>query len=123
METSFSRWAAEVGAVFFKDARTEFRTRAAVNAILLFALTTLMVVSLSLTTQGLVVGVRGAPKPPPERVSLTLRALRAAHMVLVLATGSAKAEAVRQARAGTVPSGMIEQARWLLDTEADGQPS
>src|SRR5207248_7403807 len=40
---------------------------------------------------GLVAGVRGAPKPPPERVSLTLRALRAAHMVLVLATGSAKA--------------------------------
>ena len=58
METSFSRWAAEVGAVFLKDARTEFRTRAAVNAILLFALTTLMVVSLSLTTQGLAVGMR-----------------------------------------------------------------
>jgi heme exporter protein B len=58
METSYSRWAAEVGAVFMKDARTEFRTRAAVNAILLFALTTLMTVSLSLTTLGLPPGVR-----------------------------------------------------------------
>jgi len=34
---------------------------------------------------------------------------------LVLATGAAKAEAVRQARAGAVPSGMIAGARWLLD--------
>ena len=58
METSFSRWAAEVGAVFLKDARTEYRTRAAVNAILLFAVTTLMTVSLSLTTQGLPAGLR-----------------------------------------------------------------
>jgi heme exporter protein B len=53
MAISFSRWVAEVGAVFLKDARTEYRTRAAVNAILLFALTTLMTVSLSLTTLGL----------------------------------------------------------------------
>jgi heme exporter protein B len=58
MPTSFSRWAAEVSAVFLKDARTEYRTRAAVNAILLFALTTLMTVSLSLTTLGLPPGVR-----------------------------------------------------------------
>jgi heme exporter protein B len=58
MAISYSRWAAEVSAVFVKDARTEFRTRAAVNAILLFALTTLMVVSLSLTTKGLPPGVQ-----------------------------------------------------------------
>src|SRR5258708_32795247 len=58
MGTSALRWAAEVGAVFAKDARTEFRTRAAVNAILLFALTTLAVVSFSLSTQGLAPGVR-----------------------------------------------------------------
>jgi 6-phosphogluconolactonase len=77
----------------------------------------------ALEAPGLVVGVRGAPKPPPERVSVTLRTLRAAHMVLVLATGSGKAEAVRLARAGTVPSGMIEHARWLLDAQAAGQAS
>jgi 6-phosphogluconolactonase len=72
----------------------------------------------ALDARGLVVGVREAPKPPPDRVSLTLRTLRAAHLVLVLATGSEKAEAVRLAREGGVPSGMIEQARWLLDREA-----
>jgi len=44
--------------MFVKDARTEFRSLAAINAILLFALTTLMTVSLSLTTQGLPSGMR-----------------------------------------------------------------
>ena len=74
----------------------------------------------ALEATGLVVGVRGAPKPPPERVSLTLSALRSAHLVLVLATGAGKAEAVAKARTGSVPSGLIEQARWLLDPAAAG---
>ncbi len=53
MAISVSRWVAEVGAVFAKDARSEFRTRAALSAILLFALTTLAVVSFSISAQGL----------------------------------------------------------------------
>jgi heme exporter protein B len=53
MATGVSRWAAEVGAVLLKDARSEYRNRAAVGAILLFGLTTLMVVSLSLRVTGL----------------------------------------------------------------------
>jgi heme exporter protein B len=39
------RWLAEVAAVFAKDLRTEFRTRVALNALGLFALTTLAAVS------------------------------------------------------------------------------
>jgi heme exporter protein B len=58
MGTGVSRWALEVGAVFSKDARSEFRTRAALNAIVLFALTTLMVVSLSISGQGLAPGIK-----------------------------------------------------------------
>ncbi|WP_433338227.1 6-phosphogluconolactonase [Spirillospora sp. CA-294931] len=42
-----------------------------------------------------VVAVRGAPKPPPTRVSLTLPALRAAREVWLMAAGEAKATAVR----------------------------
>jgi 6-phosphogluconolactonase len=74
----------------------------------------------ALEAASLVTGVRGAPKPPPERVSLTFRTLRSAHLVLVLATGAGKADAVVKARAGSVPSGMIDQARWLLDPAAAG---
>jgi 6-phosphogluconolactonase len=38
-----------------------------------------------------------APKPPPRRVTLTLRALTAARRTVVFATGVAKAEALRDA--------------------------
>ncbi|WP_030167545.1 6-phosphogluconolactonase [Spirillospora albida] len=42
-----------------------------------------------------VVAVRGAPKPPPTRITLTLPALNAAREVWLLAAGEAKAKAVR----------------------------
>ena len=48
----------------------------------------------------LVVGVRDAPKPPPERISLGLGALNAAREVLIIVTGSGKRAAVRRWRSG-----------------------
>jgi 6-phosphogluconolactonase len=68
--------------------------------------------------KGWVVGVRNAPKPPPDRVSLTLPALQGARRVIVLATGAGKAGAVARAKRGEVPSGMIANARWLTDRAA-----
>ncbi len=44
-----------------------------------------------------VVAVRGAPKPPPVRLSLTLPAIRSASEVWILASGAEKAGAVRLA--------------------------
>jgi len=72
----------------------------------------------ALAAAGMVVGVRGAPKPPPDRVTLTLRALRSAKQVVILATGEGKAGAVASAARGEVPSGMIASARWLIDRSA-----
>lgn len=71
--------------------------------------------------KGWAVAVRNAPKPPPDRVSLTLPALQGARRVIVLATGAGKAEAVAKARRGEVPSGMIAGAQWLIDRAAAGQ--
>ena len=51
------------------------------------------------------VAVHDAPKPPPDRVTLTLRALRAARSRLILATGPGKAEAVAAVLAGPDPGG------------------
>jgi 6-phosphogluconolactonase len=48
----------------------------------------------------LVVAVHDSPKPPPERISLTLAALAGTGRLLVLAAGPAKAAAVARARAG-----------------------
>jgi 6-phosphogluconolactonase len=46
----------------------------------------------------LVVPVHGAPKPPPERVSLNYPALTRTSVLLVLVTGAGKRDAIRQWR-------------------------
>jgi 6-phosphogluconolactonase len=70
--------------------------------------------------EGEAVAVHGAPKPPPDRVSLTLPVLRAARRVLIMATGAEKAGAVALARRGDVPAGMIDHADLLIDRWAAG---
>jgi 6-phosphogluconolactonase len=47
-----------------------------------------------------VAAVRGAPKPPPERVTLTLPVVRRARFTLLLATGAEKRDALARALAG-----------------------
>jgi 6-phosphogluconolactonase len=47
-----------------------------------------------LEATGVCAAVHGAPKPPPDRITLTVRALRAARRILFLATGADKAKAV-----------------------------
>ncbi|MFV0130466.1 6-phosphogluconolactonase [Streptomyces sp. HMX112] len=72
-----------------------------------------------------VVGVRGAPKPPPTRISLTLPAIRAAREVWLLAAGEDKAEAAAVALSGAdevraPAAGAHGRSRtlWLLDEAA-----
>jgi 6-phosphogluconolactonase len=79
-------------------------------------------------TDRLVVPVHHSPKPPPERVSLTLAALAGTERLLVLAAGAAKADPVARARAGDdrLPlTRAVETVRaaggsvtWLLDLAA-----
>jgi 6-phosphogluconolactonase len=72
----------------------------------------------SLSASGWTVGVHDAPKPPPDRVSLTLAALRQARRVLVLVTGEDKAQALAMAQRGEVPAGLIPWAEFLVDRAA-----
>jgi 6-phosphogluconolactonase len=75
-----------------------------------------------------VVPVHDCPKPPPERISLTLPAIQAAREVWVLASGDGKAEVVGKALSGATPdeipaAGAVGQERtlWLLDRDAAGE--
>ncbi|MFJ8696940.1 6-phosphogluconolactonase [Streptomyces roseolilacinus] len=76
-------------------------------------------------TERTVVGVHGAPKPPPTRISLTLPAIRSAREVWLLAAGEDKAQAAALALSGAgevqaPAAGAYGLARtlWLLDTAA-----
>jgi 6-phosphogluconolactonase len=75
----------------------------------------------ALNATELAVGIRDSPKPPSQRVTLTLAALQAARRVIILATGAGKADAIARAKRHEVPSGMIAGARWLIDRAAAGQ--
>jgi 6-phosphogluconolactonase len=72
-----------------------------------------------------VVAVRGAPKPPPRRITLTYAAINSAEEVWLIAAGAGKSDAVAMALSGAGPkqapaaavSG-VEATRWLLDRAA-----
>lgn len=72
-----------------------------------------------------VVAVRGAPKPPPNRVSLTQRAINTAREVWLVASGFGKSDAVGLALSGAgpvqIPAAGVHgtsATRWLLDPDA-----
>lgn len=72
-----------------------------------------------------VVGVRGAPKPPPTRISLTLPTICGAKEIWFVVAGEDKASAVHLALSGTGPvqipaAGAVARSRtlWLLDRAA-----
>jgi 6-phosphogluconolactonase len=76
-------------------------------------------------TDRTVVAVRGCPKPPPTRISLTLPAIRCSREVWLMTTGSSKTAAVAMALGGAgevqLPAaGATGTMRtlWLLDKAA-----
>lgn len=79
-------------------------------------------------TTRLIVGVRDCPKPPPERLTFTLPAVRRSRHVLVVAAGMGKAEAVAQGLGGAKPSDWpvagaigLESTTYYLDVDAASQ--
>jgi 6-phosphogluconolactonase len=72
-----------------------------------------------------VTAVRGAPKPPPTRLSMTFPTLLSAREVWFLVSGADKAQAVRMALGGAglmqVPAAGVrgrQRTLWLLDRDA-----
>ena len=72
-----------------------------------------------------VVAVRGSPKPPPIRLSLTLPSIRAAREVWILASGASKADAAAMALSDAGPVQVpaagargMQRTLFLLDRDA-----
>lgn len=72
-----------------------------------------------------VVGVEDSPKPPPQRITLTLPAIQRSREVWMLVSGEEKADAVAAAVGGADPASVPaagavgrEHTVWFLDTQA-----
>jgi 6-phosphogluconolactonase len=82
----------------------------------------------SSSAPGRVIPVRKSPKPPPDRISLTLEVINASTEVWFLVAGHDKAEAARMALSdgGDAPvpaagvSG-VQRTLWLVDRQAAGE--
>ncbi|MEZ6243310.1 MAG: 6-phosphogluconolactonase [Phycisphaerales bacterium] len=78
--------------------------------------------SAALTSRDTVIGIVDSPKPPPERITLTLPVLRAARRLVILALGSSKADAAARALRGeALPAQLASQGKdaiWVLDAAA-----
>jgi 6-phosphogluconolactonase len=76
-------------------------------------------------TARMVVPVEDSPKPPPQRITLTLPAIQRSREVWLLVSGAGKADAAAAAIGGAAPAEVpaagavgLEATRWLLDREA-----
>lgn len=79
-------------------------------------------------TEEFVIPVHDSPKPPPDRISLTLAALRGARDCLVITAGEGKADIVRRAFDGDTSLPIVQAINeieaaggtvtWLLDEAA-----
>lgn len=73
----------------------------------------------SVDATGVAIAVQNAPKPPSERVSLSLDTIRAASHRFVMGIGEAKSDALARIRSGWDPPAVrVEPTRWYLDRAA-----
>lgn len=76
-------------------------------------------------TKRLVIPVHGSPKPPHDRISLTLHALTGAEHTMILASGAGKAPAIKKAlqkdsRLPIASAAKTTHAQWFIDKDAAG---
>ncbi len=74
-----------------------------------------------------VVAVEDSPKPPPQRITLTLPVIHRARQVAIVATGSGKTHVLARIRSGQKPFLPIQRVdplkgelRWFMDLAAAG---
>jgi len=76
--------------------------------------------------QAICLPVHDSPKPPPERITLSLAVLRAARRCLLLATGAGKADAIAAALAEPsrhVPASLLRRERLTVIADDAAAPT
>ncbi len=78
-----------------------------------------------LETTRMVIAVENSPKPPPQRITLTLPAIQRSREVWLMVAGASKADAAAAAIGGAQPVSIpaagavgLETTLWLLDKQA-----
>jgi 6-phosphogluconolactonase len=74
-----------------------------------------------LTADGICVAVHDSPKPPPDRISLTLPKLNESRRIVLLATGASKAPMLARVIAGPdpeVPASLLNRERLEIIADA-----
>lgn len=68
------------------------------------------------------VPVFGAPKPPPQRISMGCRVLNGARRRIILVSGSSKHNALERVKAGEqLPVARLSDSDWFVDAAAAGE--
>lgn len=79
----------------------------------------------SLAAQDCVIGIKDSPKPPPERITLTIPTFHAARQLVLLGLGEAKGAAVGRSLAGELLPARLAtsgtNSLWILDEAAARQ--
>jgi 6-phosphogluconolactonase len=79
-------------------------------------------------TQPLVIAIHDSPKPPSDRITLTLKALQATTSCIIMASGTGKTEAIKKARQNDSQLPIVQAVQaiesgggkvtWLVDSVA-----
>jgi 6-phosphogluconolactonase len=75
-----------------------------------------------LTAEGICVAVHDSPKPPPDRITLTLPKINESRRIVLLATGASKATMLERVIAGpdpAVPASLLDRERLEIIADAE----
>jgi 6-phosphogluconolactonase len=79
-----------------------------------------------LAAGGVAIGVHDSPKPPPERITLTLDKINESHGIMLMVTGAEKAEALARVLAGpdrATPASLLDRDRLVIVADEAALPS
>jgi 6-phosphogluconolactonase len=79
-----------------------------------------------LDAHGVAAGITDSPKPPPERITLTLPKINGSRRIVLLVTGEGKSEALARVMAGPdrgTPASLLDRAKLLVMADNAALPA